>query len=676
MKKRIFSLLLLLAMLTVLSVPAGAASSEQQESALSLYETGGLFQGTGYDAAGQPIFDLDRAPTRFEAVTMLVRLLGKEMQAKSGAWQTPFQDLTAWAAPYVGYAYENGLTSGVSETAFGGKGTVTCTQYLTFVLRALGYESGADFSWDAAWELSDKIGLTDGRYSAETKAFTRGDAALVSYRALYLVPKGESVTLGEIILGVKLPESSARFTDAVQAASAAHKKELLSTESFSGLRDYCVDDTTLAPITEEELSLFKEARNGRAWITADEGRADTEYLFHILKSAYGAYYFFGDTAFEQAKANVLAWLSTGTMFRQEDFGEQLAQAFWFVRDGHFAIWRHANETALRYEYFYCRNQNFRQDNTGYYRQINGEKYYFASFSDERVSLSRSLTADGELVYAPILFCPVGEMTPCTVTLQAASGKALTQTISWTLSEAYLPRSSQTPDMRVLSENGIMYISVRSFDASDGDHALYVNSAAAARKAKLVIYDLRSNNGGSDQYAKAWTQGFTGKKPDLKEFFAARVSALSKLHGNAPDSAADGTFDIHQSSGAWLSNNVPVIVLMDDKCGSAGESALLYARTMDNVIVIGSNSGGCMLCGNQLGSRLPNSGVPISFGVSFQSTSSAENLDYKGIEPDVWCDPKTALSSVLAMLERYGVTDADTVSALRAGLSPIFAQEAS
>ena len=675
--KKLLALVLALVSVCLLTLSAAAASTLQQEAALSLYETGGLFQGTGYDNAGQPVFDLDRAPTRFEAITMLVRLLGKEAEATQGTWQTPFQDLAAWAAPYVGYAYENGLTSGVSQTAFGGGSTVTCAQYLTFVLRALGYESGADFQWDTAWELSDKIGLTDGNYGAETKTFTRGDAALVSYRALFLTPKNETVTLSEKILGVRLPEASSAFTQAVQSASAAHKARLTDGSSLSGFRAYCVDDTNVDPIAADDLSKFlSPTQITPEWITADDGRADTEYLFRMLKSAYGAYWYFGDAAFASAKESVLSWLSGKDKVRTDEFGEQLAQSLAFVQDAHFLVYRHANERSLRYEYFYCKNQSFRQDNTGYYKRINGEKYYFVSFSDARVSLSRSLTEDGALVYAPVLFCPMGEMTPCTVTLRTADGKTLTQTISWTLSESYLPGSSEAPDMRALSENGVLYISVRSFQQADGDHALYVDSGTTARSAKLVIYDLRSNSGGGDEYARTWTQKFTGKMPELHLIHATRASALSKAIGASSQDSKDGTFSLYQFAGCWIANDVPVIVLVDDKCGSAGESALLFAETMDNVLVVGSNSSGYQLCGNQRGSRLPNSGIPFSFGVSLGMKNTVENVDFKGYAPDIWCNPKTALSSVLAMLERYGLTGADTIAAIKTQLAPVFAQETS
>ena len=38
--------------------------------------------------------------------------------SKSGIWQHPFTDIAEWTAPYVGYAYTNGLTNGIPDTQF------------------------------------------------------------------------------------------------------------------------------------------------------------------------------------------------------------------------------------------------------------------------------------------------------------------------------------------------------------------------------------------------------------------------------------------------------------------------------------------------------------------------------------------------------------------------------
>lgn len=155
----------------------------------------GLFSGTGVDENYQPIYELDRTPNRNEAVTMLVRLLGKEDYARSRIWFTPFTDMVKWAAPYVGYAYNNDLTSGTSGTTYSGDRNISASEYIAFVLRALGYEIGVDFQWDKAWELSDKIGLTGGQYNAGTTTFTRGDVANISFNALYCKLKGSDTRL-------------------------------------------------------------------------------------------------------------------------------------------------------------------------------------------------------------------------------------------------------------------------------------------------------------------------------------------------------------------------------------------------------------------------------------------------------------------------------------------------
>lgn len=200
----------------------GASDSEATIAANTLNALG-LFSGTGTNPDGTPIYSLEQTPNRHQAVTMLVKLLGKETEALNGTWETPFTDVVNWAKPYVGYAYNNGLTSGTSATTYGGNNPVTATQYLTFVLSALGYTSGTDFVWNEAWKLSDKIGLTDGRYNASTNtSFLRGDIAIISANALDQKIKGNSTfMLDQIQLnlkasGIGMPQESTK-TDAAFA---------------------------------------------------------------------------------------------------------------------------------------------------------------------------------------------------------------------------------------------------------------------------------------------------------------------------------------------------------------------------------------------------------------------------------------------------------------------------
>lgn len=209
-KSKLLAMLLALVMCLSLTTPAFAAAdaeggidpeelarleAEAEENAAWELYRWGLFSGIGSDDQGFPIFDLDGVPTRAQGMVMLVRLIGAEEEAVAGTWNTPFTDVPGWAAPYVGYAYENGLTAGRSETIFDPNTAISPSEYLSFVLRALGYETGVDFAWDSAWTLSDSIGLTDGMYNENTVDFTRGDVARISEMALNTCMKDSEMTL-------------------------------------------------------------------------------------------------------------------------------------------------------------------------------------------------------------------------------------------------------------------------------------------------------------------------------------------------------------------------------------------------------------------------------------------------------------------------------------------------
>jgi len=234
MKKR----LLIFAPVAVIfvSLMFGSAFTDTKAvSAASKLHTLGLLQGDAADAGDTADFALDRAPTRAEAVTMLVRLLGKESEARGGDWATPFNDVPEWAKPYVGYAYANQLAFGVAGGKFGSGDNVTATQYLSLVLRALGYESGTDFEWDRAWELSDKLGITDGRYNDAAATFLRGDIVSISYDALSATQKGSDKTLcSALIEAGAFTESAARSVGlgAAVAPAPSQTPEMTGASEF------------------------------------------------------------------------------------------------------------------------------------------------------------------------------------------------------------------------------------------------------------------------------------------------------------------------------------------------------------------------------------------------------------------------------------------------------------
>lgn len=197
MMKRIYrscvAVLLLLAML-LSCVPALAAGSSHSYTTLQKAEalkTLGLFQGTNKG------FELEGTLTREQAVTLIVRLLGAEAEAKEKNPEHPFTDVWAWASPYVGYGYQNNLVKGMGGTTFGYGQLVTEAQFLTMLLRVLQYEDGTDFTWSKSAELAGELGLP---VVGSERDYTRGNAVDVIWELLKLTFKSGKQTLAEMLI--------------------------------------------------------------------------------------------------------------------------------------------------------------------------------------------------------------------------------------------------------------------------------------------------------------------------------------------------------------------------------------------------------------------------------------------------------------------------------------------
>ena len=116
----------------------------------------GLLQGTGVSYGSG--YELERTSMRIEGLVMFIRLLGEERAALQSVAPNPFADVPSWADRYVAYAYEKGYTTGTGTAAdgtmyFSPNATISAGEYMTFLLRALGYSDHGedpDFTWQTA----------------------------------------------------------------------------------------------------------------------------------------------------------------------------------------------------------------------------------------------------------------------------------------------------------------------------------------------------------------------------------------------------------------------------------------------------------------------------------------------------------------------------------------------
>ena len=242
---------------------ASAFAANYTNCADSLHEMG-LFQGT------QNGYDLDRTPTRAEAAVMLVRLLGKEDEAKALTYTAPFTDLKGWEKPYVQYLYSNGLANGTNRTTFHPTGKCTAQMYAVFLLRALGYSDTADFSYANAIETAREQGIYDTGI-INVQNFLRDDAAAASYTVLSVSPKNsEGTLLDQLVSENAITEADAKSYQNLFSTYAQYRE---ATAGMDALLHYSVnsefaspaavthDGRTVMQVQTSETTVFDREKN-------------------------------------------------------------------------------------------------------------------------------------------------------------------------------------------------------------------------------------------------------------------------------------------------------------------------------------------------------------------------------------------------------------------------------
>ncbi|NLK67787.1 MAG: surface-layer protein, partial [Clostridiaceae bacterium] len=151
--KKLFAVVMVVAMLASMMVPALAAGVEYEDEATILQDLG-LFQGYGAGELG-----LADDLTREQGLALMLRVMGLEDEVKAMTEEEVAAELArvvdpetvtaTWAKPYVAYAVKNGLTKGIDASIlpnvkFAGQLKMTGKEFINLMLNGMGYAT----AWD------------------------------------------------------------------------------------------------------------------------------------------------------------------------------------------------------------------------------------------------------------------------------------------------------------------------------------------------------------------------------------------------------------------------------------------------------------------------------------------------------------------------------------------------
>lgn len=246
--KKMISLLLTLSLSAslLLTCAAGTYNKKQIDQADALNHLG-LFLGTGQG------YELEARLDRSQSITLILRMLGEIAKAEKGGYTHPFTDVPKWADKYVAYAYEKGYVKGYSATTFGGTDQVSDFQYLTMVLRAMGYsDSGEtpDFDYRKSAVLGRELGLVPS--AGDDPDFVRGNAVEIFWNAMSTKLKNSDETLSERLIAQKV-FTQAQFNTASSYAKNG-KPSSGGTSSGGATSGGTTDDTKPKTLTWEEYN--------------------------------------------------------------------------------------------------------------------------------------------------------------------------------------------------------------------------------------------------------------------------------------------------------------------------------------------------------------------------------------------------------------------------------------
>ncbi len=400
--------------------------------------------------------------------------------------------------------------------------------------------------------------------------------------------------------------------------------------------------------SEDEIKVLMEKKEVRKTVTSKQAAEDIELAFQLLSYAYGGYqYFGGDEVFLPIRDDILNELKTVSDIKTYDLWKLLWDSLSpVIADDHFYIVTNQRRTWI-VDREYLQSTYFVRD-----------LYFDDPAGIDSQYVKRTIGPDGAITYCLAAVVQSPEKLPAKMTIEGVE-----YDLRWRLAKP-ISHSDDTY-AEVFSETAVadgrlpvIHNYSLSGDDSRMEKFVFTGASYEYKKAPAFVLDLRGNNGGNANHARLWLRYFCDKQVEGKTLSSIKLSNFhTVVYGGVSKDV--GSWHYKRSDGIPWDTGNSIFVLIDGNTCSAGEIFANMLTMGKQVVLVGTNTRGCLNFGNINSVYLPNSGIRLQFGSQYSIDQSLEKTEGVGYFPDLWVEPEDSLDAVVRLCNYYGLLEEES-----------------
>lgn len=392
-----------------------------------------------------------------------------------------------------------------------------------------------------------------------------------------------------------------------------------------------------------------DEKNVKKTLSVSDARKETNWLFRLLRSQYGLYTYYGnDAAFGRAKAQILKELGTKGTVSTAKYQKILHKHLNFITDLHLAIGLEPFDSGIRL--FSDESVHYVKED-GYFYEENSLQDAVVKINNRQPEyyLKRAIDENGCLTYYPYAMLKQKNEI-CRYTVEFQSGK--TKNIVLKPAEySYKENVDRMYGYETYDDLAYVEMNLAYMDWDmPKERKNFLKDVSDVKKHSQIIFDLRNNPGGDGTLIEEWFEKFTGQTllPNystlrIRPVFIYNAKELKEMDEFAVQIGMKrrGKYYYDQYPGhQYLENkDSQIFVLTSRRTSSAAESMTDALKNLENVITIGTNTGGVLANMANYNMAMPYSGLYLQFGECMQYFDPTYFKESYGIEPDLYLTGK-------------------------------------